>query len=36
MGLKPQTTYYYAVDSMQATGHSDGVKSPVKSFTTPK
>jgi hypothetical protein len=35
-GLKPQTTYYYVVDSMQATGQSDGVKSPVKSFTTPQ
>ncbi len=34
-GLKPRTTYYYAVDSMQANGKSDGVKSPVKRFTTP-
>src|SRR3984893_1726459 len=34
MGLKPQTTYYYAVDSTQATGESDGVKSSVKQFTT--
>jgi phosphodiesterase/alkaline phosphatase D-like protein len=33
-GLKPQTTYYYKVDSVQATGASDGVKSPVKHFTT--
>ena len=33
--LKPQTTYYYMVDSMQASGKSDGVKSPVKRFTTP-
>ena len=33
-GLNPRTTYYYVVDSMQATGQSDGVKSPVKSFTT--
>jgi hypothetical protein len=32
--LKPQTTYYYMVDSMQASGKSDGVKSPVH-FTTP-
>src|SRR3984893_18797187 len=23
-GLRPQTTYYYTVDSMQATGKSDG------------
>jgi phosphodiesterase/alkaline phosphatase D-like protein len=33
-GLKPQTTYYYKVDSMTATGTSDGVKSPVGHFTT--
>ena len=33
--LKPQTTYYYTVDSMQATGKSDGVKSSVNHFTTP-
>ena len=33
-GLNPGTTYYYRVDSWQATGQSDGVKSPVKSFTT--
>src|SRR5277367_4217271 len=33
--LKPQTTYYYMVDSMQASGQSDGVKSPVNHFTTP-
>ena len=33
--LKPQTTYYYTVDSMQASGKSDGVKSSVKHFTTP-
>jgi len=32
--LKPQTTYYYAVDSMEADGTSDGVKSTVKRFTT--
>jgi Purple acid Phosphatase, N-terminal domain len=32
--LKPRTTYYYTVDSMESTGQSDGVKSPVKSFTT--
>ena len=32
--LKPRTTYYYAVDSMESDGKSDGVKSPVKSFTT--
>src|SRR5271169_5401469 len=34
-GLKPQTTYYYMVDSMQATRNDDGVKSSVKHFTTP-
>ena len=33
--LKPQTTYYYKVDSMQASGKSDGVKSPFAHFTTP-
>jgi hypothetical protein len=32
--LNPGTTYYYTVDSMEATGRSDAVKSPVKSFTT--
>jgi phosphodiesterase/alkaline phosphatase D-like protein len=34
-GLKPKSTYYYTVDSTQATGKSDGVKSPVKKFSTP-
>jgi phosphodiesterase/alkaline phosphatase D-like protein len=34
-GLKPQTTYYYTVDSMQATGKSDGVKSSVHQFANP-
>jgi hypothetical protein len=33
--LKPRTTYYYTVDSMEATGKSDGVKSPVNHFTAP-
>jgi Purple acid Phosphatase, N-terminal domain len=33
--LKPETTYYYTVGSMQATGKSDGVKSSVNRFTTP-
>ena len=33
-GLKPKTTYYYKVDSMEANGTSDGVKSSVKKFTT--
>jgi phosphodiesterase/alkaline phosphatase D-like protein len=34
-GLAPQTTYYYTVDSAQATGESDGVKGSVGKFTTP-
>ena len=34
-GLQPHTTYYYTVDSMEANGTGDGVKSPVKHFTTP-
>jgi hypothetical protein len=33
--LTPGTTYYYTVDSAQANGQSDGIKSPVKKFTTP-
>jgi hypothetical protein len=33
-GLKSKTTYYYTVDSMEANGTSDGVKSTVKHFTT--
>jgi hypothetical protein len=33
--LKPQTTYYYTVDSMQGNGKSDGVKSSVYHFTNP-
>jgi hypothetical protein len=32
--LKPGTTYYYTVSSMDSNGTSDGVKSPVKHFTT--
>ena len=32
--LKPGTTYYYTVDSMEANGKGDGVKSTVKQFTT--
>ncbi|MCU1225347.1 MAG: hypothetical protein JWQ42_3440 [Edaphobacter sp.] len=32
--LKPRTTYYYKVDSMEANGASDGIKSPVKHFST--
>jgi hypothetical protein len=33
--LEPHTTYYYTVDSMEATGKRDGVKSSVNHFTTP-
>jgi hypothetical protein len=33
-GLAPRTTYYYTVDSMQASGTSDGVKSAIHRFTT--
>jgi hypothetical protein len=32
--LKPRTTYYYRVDSMESNGQSDGVTSPVQNFTT--
>jgi phosphodiesterase/alkaline phosphatase D-like protein len=34
-GLAPRTTYYYMVDSTQASGESDGVKGSVAKFTTP-
>jgi hypothetical protein len=34
-GLKPNTTYYYTVDSAQGNGKSDGVKSKVNHFTNP-
>jgi hypothetical protein len=34
-GLKPKSTYFYTVESTQATGKSDGVKSPVRRFSTP-
>jgi phosphodiesterase/alkaline phosphatase D-like protein len=33
-GLKPKTTYYYTVDSVDARSASDGVTSPVKTFMT--
>jgi hypothetical protein len=33
--LKPGTTYYYTVGSIQANGTDDGTKSAVKQFTTP-
>jgi hypothetical protein len=32
--LPPKTTYYYTVESMDSSGKSDGVTSPVQSFTT--
>ena len=32
--IEPHTTYYYKVDSMDAQGASDGVHSPVNTFTT--
>jgi len=34
LGLNPHTTYYYTVDSMEANGTSDGVKSAVNKFRT--
>jgi phosphodiesterase/alkaline phosphatase D-like protein len=34
-GLKPRTTYYYTVTSMESNGKSDDVKSTVHQFTTP-
>jgi hypothetical protein len=33
--LTPRTTYYYTVESIEANGASDGVKSTVKRFITP-
>ncbi len=33
-GLKPQTTYYYTVESTSATGVNDGVVSPIRTFKT--
>ena len=33
--LKPRTTYYYTVDSMESNGKRDGVTSSVQEFTTP-
>jgi len=34
-GLSPQTTYYYTVESMEANGKDDGIKSSVNQFSTP-
>jgi hypothetical protein len=33
-GLTPRTTYHYTVESTDANGKSDGVKSAIKRFTT--
>jgi phosphodiesterase/alkaline phosphatase D-like protein len=33
-GLTPKTTYYYKVDSVNASGASDKVPSPLKTFMT--
>jgi phosphodiesterase/alkaline phosphatase D-like protein len=35
LALKPHTTYYYKVDSEDASGTSDGVTSSINSFMTP-
>lgn len=35
LGLSPQTTYYYKVDSSESNGKDDGVESPVNKFSTP-
>ena len=32
--LPPKTTYYYTVESQDSSGKSDGLTSPVKTFTT--
>ena len=32
--LPPKTTYYYTVESIDSSGRSDGVTSPVETFTT--
>ena len=34
-GLAPRTTYYFQVASVDSTGRSDAVASPIASFTTP-
>jgi hypothetical protein len=34
-GLKPRTTYYYKVTSIESGGKSDGAESPLNQFTTP-
>ena len=35
-GLRPGTTYYYTVDSMEANGNGDQMESPIRHFTTPR
>jgi hypothetical protein len=32
--LPPKTTFYYTVESIDSSGKSDGVSSPMKTFTT--
>jgi hypothetical protein len=32
--LPPKTSFYYTVESMDSRGKSDGVSSPIKTFTT--
>ena len=32
--LPSKTTYYYTVESMDSSGKSDGISSPIKTFTT--
>jgi hypothetical protein len=32
--LPPMATFYYTVESMDSSGKSDGVRSPIKTFTT--
>ena len=32
--LPPKATFYYTVESMDSSGKSDGVSSPIKTFTT--
>jgi Purple acid Phosphatase, N-terminal domain len=32
--LPPKTTFYYTVESLDSSGKSDGVTSPIKTFTT--
>ena len=34
-GLKPRTTYYFKVAARRSIDKSDGVRSTVKTFTTP-